>query len=135
MYLMDTDVLSNLLKPVPSTVLVAKMASVPPDQQFTSSITLGELIYGAHLLRERGRSLRLRLEEILTPHPRVLPFDGLAARRYGELRAALEQRGLPIGDSDLRIAAVALVNNLTVITRNVRHFERVPGLAVENWID
>ena len=135
MYLMDTDVLSNLLRPAPSTALVAKLASVPPDQQFTSSITLGELIYGAHLLRERGRSLRLRLEEILPPHPRVLPFDGPAARRYGELRADLEQRGLPIGGADLRIAAVALVNNLTVVTQNIRHFERVPGLIVENWIE
>ena len=55
MYLLDTDILSNLLKRVPSTALIAKLASVPPEHQFTSSITLGELIYGAHRL---GRTIK-----------------------------------------------------------------------------
>ncbi len=53
MYLLDTDILSNLMKRSPSSALVSKVAQVPPEQQFTSSITLGELVYGAHRLRER----------------------------------------------------------------------------------
>jgi predicted nucleic acid-binding protein len=53
MYLLDTDVLSNLIKRAPSTALVARLALVPPEQQFTSSVTLGELIYGAHRHPER----------------------------------------------------------------------------------
>jgi predicted nucleic acid-binding protein len=54
MYLLDTDILSNLLRHTPSTVLIAKLALVPSEQQFTSSITLGELIYGACRLGPRG---------------------------------------------------------------------------------
>lgn len=135
MYLLDTDVLSHLLRRAPSPTLVAKLASVPPEQQFTSSITLGELIYGAHRLQERTLALLQRLEESLLPNLPVLPFDASAARRYGEVRADLERRGTPIGDADIRIASIALVRGLTVVTGNVRHFRHVPGLAVENWLE
>ena len=134
MYLLDTDVLSNLLLPVPSTVLITKLASVPSNEQFTSSITLGELVYGAHRLKERTPALLERLDDRLPRDLPVLPFDASAARRYGEVRAELERRGTPIGDADLRIASIALSNDLTVITGNVRHFARVPGLRVENWL-
>ena len=57
-----------------------------------------------------------------------------AARRYGEVRTELERRGTPLGDADLRIAAIALARGLTVVTGNIRHFQRVPGLQVENWL-
>jgi predicted nucleic acid-binding protein len=134
MYLLDTDVLSNLLRRAPSATLLAKLASVPPEQQFTSSITLGELIYGAYRLQERTVALLQRLNESLLPNLPVLPFDAPAAWRYGEVRADLERRGTPIGDADLRIASIALARGLTVVTGNVRHFQLVPGLAVENWL-
>jgi len=134
MYLLDTDVLSNLLRSAPSTALVSKLASVPLEQQFTSSITLGELVYGAHRLKERTRALLERLDETLLPNLPVLPFDASAARRYGEVRAELERRGAPIGDADLRIASIALTHDLTVVTGNVQHFARVSGLRVENWL-
>jgi predicted nucleic acid-binding protein len=116
MYLLDTDVLSDLLRRAPSTALVRKLASVPQEQQFTSSILD-------------------RLDQTLLPNLRVLPFDASAALRYGELRAELERQGTPVGDADLRIASIALANGLTVVTGNVRHFEKVPGLLVENWLD
>ena len=134
MYLLDTDTLSNLLKRVPSTALIAKLASVPPEHQFTSSITLGELFYGAYRLRERAHILLERLNRTLLPNLPALPFDGAAARCYGEVRAALERQGTPLGDADLRIGAIALVRDLTVVTGNVRHFQRIPGLSVENWL-
>lgn len=135
MYLLDTDILSNLLRRAPSTALVTKLASIPPEQQFTSSITLGELVYGAYRLQERGGALLQRLDETLLPNLSILPFDASAARRYGEVRAELERRGTPMGDADLRIASIALTRDLTVVTANVRHFQKVPGLAVENWLD
>ena len=134
MDLLDTDILSNLLKRAPSTALIAKLASVPPEHQFTSSITLGELFYGAHRLRERAHILLERLDRTLPPNLPALPFDGVAARRYGEVRAELERQGTPLGDADLRIGAIALVRGLTVVTGNVRHFQRIPGLSVENWL-
>jgi predicted nucleic acid-binding protein len=135
MYLLDTDILSNLLKPVPSTRLIVRLSSVPPEQQFTSSITLGELVYGAYRQRTRTGVLLEQIDRTLLPNLAILPFEDAAARRYGEVRAELERRGTPLDDADLRIAAIALSRGLTVITGNVRHFQRVPGLAVENWLE
>ena len=75
-----------------------------------------------------------RLDSVLRPNLPILPFDTAAARRYGEVRAGLERRGTPLGDADLRIGAIALARDLTVVTGNVRHFERIPGLSVESWL-
>jgi len=135
MYLLDTDILSNLLRRSPSPALITKLAKVPPEQQVTSSITLGELVYGAYRLEDRAGVLLQRLDETLLPNLPVIPFDASAARRYGETRAELERRGTPIGDADLRIASIALDRDLTIVTGNVRHFEKVPGLPVENWLE
>ena len=134
-YLLDTDILSNLLKRTPSTLLITKLASVPPDQQFTSSITLGELHYVAHRIPERTSYLLQQLAETLLPNLPVLPFNSAAAVSYGELRAELERRGTPLGDADLRIGAIALARGLVVVTGNVRHFQRIPELLVENWLE
>ena len=134
-YLLDTDILSNLLKRPPSTLLIAELASVPPGQQFTSSITLGELFYGADRLQERATHLLRQLNETLLPNLPVLPFDSDAAVRYGEVRAELERLGTPLGDADLRIGAIALARGLVVVTGNVRHFQRIPELSVENWLE
>ncbi len=135
MYLLDTDILSNLMKRTPSSVLVAKVARVPPEEQFTSSITLGELVYGAHRLRERTAVLMEKIEDALLPNLPVLSFVTAAARRYGEIRADLERLGTPIGDADMRIAAIALSHGLRVVTDNERHFRRVPELEIENWLE
>lgn len=105
MYLLDTDILSNLLTRTPSTSLIAKLATLPPEQQFTSSITYGELVYGALWLDARGDALLERMERALLPNLPTLPFDTEAARQYGSMRADLERRGTPIGDADIRIAA------------------------------
>ena len=107
MYLFDTDVLSNLMKRSPSHDLLKRAGSVPVGSQFTSSITLGELVYGAR--RRRSENLMEKIEERVAAKLPILPFDAEAARRYGELRADLERQGIPIGDADVRIAAIALV--------------------------
>lgn len=135
MYLLDTDVLSNLLRREPSSRLIARLAAVPWQRQFTSSITVGELIYGASRMAQRSQTLRQQIEERLLANVAVLPFDAEAAFVYGELRADLERRGSPVGDADLRIASIALARSLIVVTGNVRHFERVPGLPIENWLE
>ena len=133
-YLLDTDILGDLLKRTPSTVLIAAPAAPTPGQQFTSSITLGELLYGAHRLQERATHLLQPLNEALLPNLPVLPFDAAAARLYGALRAELERQGTPLGDVDLHIGAIALTRGLTMVTGNLRHFQRIPDLTVENWL-
>ncbi|MSQ12651.1 MAG: type II toxin-antitoxin system VapC family toxin [Dehalococcoidia bacterium] len=134
MFLLDTDILSNLVSRAPSTSLVRRMAAVSREQQFTSSITLGEILYGAYRLGARAQELFDRFERVLWPNLVVVRFDAPAAHQYARVRAELEQRGTLIGDADLRIAAIARARNLTMVTGNARHFECVPGLQVENWL-
>ena len=64
----------------------------------------------------------------------ILPFDSSAAEAFGGIRAELERAGAPLAKPDLSIGSIALTNNLTVVSGNVRHFARIPGLQVENWI-
>jgi len=134
MYVLDTDVLSNLLKRVPSKLLVAKLAQVPATQQCTTSITVGELIYGASRATARTDFLLTQIERILLTDLAILPFDRDAAHRYGILRAELERQGTPLADADLRIAAITLVHGLTLVTGNERHFQRVANLHLDNWL-
>lgn len=133
MFLFDTDTLSQILKPAPSPNLLIRLAGVPPEQQFTTAITVGEMLYGAHRSQRRDRLLR-QLEERVWPNVQILPFDYASGETYGQIRAELERSGFPLAEPDLRIAAITLTRNFTVVTGNVRHFSRVPGLHVENWI-
>lgn len=132
MYLLDTDILSNLMKRKPSVRLQARVAAVPAEARFSSSITLGELMFGA---KKKGSSRLVReVEDRVASYLPMLPFDADAARRYGDIRAELERRGTPIGDADLRIASIALARGLIVVTGNTKHFARVPDLILENWL-
>jgi tRNA(fMet)-specific endonuclease VapC len=131
-YCFDTDVLSATMRREPDLALIRRLAELPPSEQFTTAITLGELLYGA----ERRGSTRLRetVRELVAGALTILPFDQMAAEAYGPLRARLESRGEPLDEPDLRIASIALARDLTLVTANLRHFDRVPGLAVENWL-
>lgn len=133
MYLFDTDTLSELLKRSPSPGLLARLAAVSPEHQLTTAITVGEMVFGAHRSPKREYLLR-QLAERVWPQVRILAFDRAAAESYGALRARLEQAGTPLSEPDMRIAAIALTHDLTVVTGNTRHFQRVGGLRVENWM-
>lgn len=134
MYLLDTDILANLMGRCPSTALIAKLASVPPEQQCTSSITLEELIVSASRFGRRSAALLSQLDARLMPNVQVLPFDAAAARRYGEVHASLARKGSPVSETALRVAAIALVRDFTLVSGNPEYFKRVPGLSVENWL-
>lgn len=133
MYCFDTDILSAVLRRDPPLHLVRRLAQVPSERQFTTSITLGEMLYGA--ARKGSTSLVAKVREIVPRAQAVLPFDGAAAEIYGPLRARLEREGRRLAEPDLRIASIALSCGLTVVTGNVRHFARVPDLTVENWLN
>ena len=133
MFLFDTDTLSHVLKREPSAALLVRLAAVPAQDQYTSAITVGEMVYGAHRSPRREYLLH-QFEERLWPVVRILPFDRAAGETYGRVRAELEGAGAPLSEPDLRIASIALANNLILVTGNVRHFSRVAGLQVENWI-
>jgi tRNA(fMet)-specific endonuclease VapC len=129
----DTDVLSAVIRRDPSLALIRRLARTPPEQQFTTAITLGELLYGA--VRRGSAALERRVRDLVVGALPVLPFDQPAAEVYGTLRARLEGEGRRLDEPDLRIASIALSRGLTVVTGNVRHFARVPDLDVENWLE
>jgi predicted nucleic acid-binding protein len=131
-YCFDTDILSAVLRRDPPLQLIRRIAQARPEEQFTTSVTLGELLYG---VSKRGSpNLAVRVRDLIAAAAGVLPFDVGAAEVYGPLRASLESEGRGLDEPDLRIASIALSRGLTLITGNVRHFSRVPDLRVENWL-
>lgn len=131
MIVLDTDVVSALMRRAPPARVMARLGDVPVDEQCTTAVTVGELAYGAHKV---GRLELYERALVLLGQTRILPFDRLAAETYGRLRSELERAGTRLADPDLRIAATTLVHGATLITGNVRHFGRVPGLSVEDWL-
>jgi tRNA(fMet)-specific endonuclease VapC len=74
------------------------------------------------------------IEEFIS-HLEVLPYDAKASQHYGQIKASLEKRGEIIGENDIHIAAHAISQGLILVTNNLREFQRVSNLALENWID
>lgn len=133
MYCFDTDTVSAMVWQRPPLPLVRRLARTPTAEQCTTAITVAELLYGS--ARRGSPRLHDALSRILTEALPVMPFDRLAAERFAALRHELETAGTPLRLADLQIAATALASDHTLVTGNVRHFERVPGLRVENWLE
>ena len=96
-----------------------------------STIVKAELVYGAQRSSRAAENLRL-LDRFFEPFVSY-PFDDACVGVYGRLRTDMERLGTPIGPYDLMIAAVAIANDCTLVTANMREFVRVVGLDVENW--
>jgi predicted nucleic acid-binding protein len=128
-YLFDTDAISELLRPRPNRAYVKWLASVARVDQFTSAVTIGELFKGAYRSPARDRHLQ-NIEERILPAVTVLPYDTATARVFGQIQAFLEEKGRPLANADLQIAATAIYHGLELVTGNVRHFRRVPELSI-----
>jgi len=133
MFLFDTDTITNIVKPEPSQRLLSRLSTLDVSQQFISTITIAEIVYGAHKSARPEYHLR-NLASVLLPRVNIVDFDSRAGYAAGRIRADLESRGKPLPFVDIQIAAVALVNDLLLVTGNLGHFRRVAGLQVENWI-
>ncbi len=134
MFIFDTDIYTNVMRKVPSEILVNRLKKVPRRDQFTTTITIAEVYYGIMKASNRPRLLKL-FEDVLLPRATILPFDFAAAKKYGEIRSYLEEQGTPLAHADLQIASISLSVNMTLITGNLKHFQRVPRLAVEDWLN
>jgi tRNA(fMet)-specific endonuclease VapC len=130
-YLLDTDTLIYVFKRAGNCL--ARLNPQTDSDVTISTISLFELEYGM------GKSdNRIKMDSYVSSLCRryaVLGFDRAASMHAGATRALLHTRGTPIGPYDVQIAGVALANDLTIVTRNVREFSRVPQLKVENWYD
>jgi len=133
MYLFDTDALSQIIRKSPSISFIKKLALVAPRQQFTTAITVGEMVYGAHK-SDRPAHFLSKLNDLVWPNIQILPFGKESAEIYGKIRAELEKKGTPLTEPDMRIASIALCHKLVLVTGNVKHFSRISGLTIENWL-
>lgn len=129
-YMLDADICIYVIKRYPP-VLREKFNSLA-EQLCISSITLGELHYGAE--RSARRADNLAAIEHFTARLEVLPFGEKAAVHYGQLRAELERAGRPCGPHDMQIGGHARSEGLIVVTNNTREFARMPGVRSENWV-
>ncbi len=130
-YMLDTNICVYLIKRKPENVL-EKLHSNMGDGVAISAITLAELIHGVEASAYPGKNT-LALNQFLSIVD-ILPFDDEAAAEYGKICATLRRRGTPIGAMDMLIAAHAKAKGLIIVTNNVREFERIENLELENWI-
>jgi tRNA(fMet)-specific endonuclease VapC len=131
MYLPDTNAWIAYVNPGVSAVK-ARFRAHPPTDILFCSVVKAELLYGAY--RSSRQADNLRLLALLFQQFESLPFDDAAAEDYGQIRADLAAQGTPIGPNDLMIAAIALANNLILVTHNTREFAGVAGLPLEDWM-
>lgn len=133
MYFLDTDVLVNILRSQPPFSLLSRLKGLRRNEQYTSTLNVGDLIYIVHMSKNPPYYENLLYRSLLS-HLHVLPFDIEASKKYGTIKADLEKRGISIPDRSIRIAAICLCHDLTLVTSRTEGFQQISGLRVENWL-
>lgn len=129
MRLLDTDTCVEILR---GNQGVCERRAATRDEVATTWITAAELYYGAAKSKapaHNGALARAFLDSLP-----ILGPDAAAVRIFGEAKALLERKGKRLADADLFIGAVAVAHRATVVTGNLRHYERIPGILIEDWI-
>ncbi len=129
-HLLDTNIAIYVIKRRPLAAL--ETFNRHHGRIAVSSITLAELLHGVEKSSDPARNFQVLQD--FSSRLQILSYDEAAAAHYGQIRAALERQGRPIGVNDLHIAGHARSRGLTLVTNNLREFERVPGLLLENWV-
>ena len=133
MYLLDTDTISNLVKPRPSPHLRRKLEQTPAEMLAISMITLMELYMGQQL-SSQPELIRNFIEDWVLQTVTVIDFDHNQAKQAASIQSKLRQKGQTLDWLDVMIAACAVAKEWTLVTGNIRHFGRIPQLRVENWL-
>lgn len=130
LYLLDTNIISDLVRN-PDGAVAGTLESLVEHEVCTSIIVAAELRFGV----EKKGAFRLAIQlEALLEDIQVAAFESPAERSYATVRAQLERDGTPISGNDMLIAAHAITLDAVLVTANVREFQRVEGLKVENWL-
>ena len=133
MFLLDTNIISELIKKQPNSCLLERMDDVPDASLYTASVCAMELRFGA-LRVPNSEALWAKIQKRILTRIQILPFSYQEAMKAAELLAVLYASGRPVGIEDTMIASTALSNGLIVVTANTAHFSRIPGLQSENWL-
>lgn len=133
MYLLDTNILSELIKRHPNPYLLSRLSSKPAPMLFTSSICLMELRYGS-ALREDFESFWQKITQEIISRVNLVSVGEKEALAAGDILADLRKSGQTIGLEDVLVAASAMTHQFIVVTANVLHFSRITGLQVANWL-
>jgi len=132
-YLLDTNIVSDLARN-PKGYSAARIAEIGENAIAISVIVASELHFGLAKLEVSNPDSRLIANlRVILNELQIFPFESPADQHYGQIRQHLERAGRVIGPNDLLIAAHARALGYTLVTRNIREFERVPRLKVENW--
>jgi len=129
-YLLDTCVVSDFVKGEPNTS--QRLKSISPEDIAISSITSMELKYGLAINPQKAVKIQALINSFLDSVT-ILPFGKEEAKQTAQIRSFLKQAGTPIGAYDVLIAATAVTHKLILVTANVREFERISNLQIQNW--
>jgi toxin FitB len=136
-YLLDTNIVSEVMRPVPEARVTGWLRRQRPADLFLAAITLGEIVRGVQRLPPGSRRRRLEpwVAELLPRQfaGRILAFDQAVAVRWGELMGAGDRAGRPRAAADAQVAATALHHGLTLVTRNVSDFEELIAAPLNPW--
>ena len=133
MYLFDTNILSEVIKRKPNKVLMKRLKETPGNAQFTSCICVMEMRYGSRR-KDNYKNFWVKIEERILSKVNILEFGYRESIFAGDIRAALASIGRSISLADLMIASTAVAHDLILVTGNIRHFEGVPRIRLENWL-
>ncbi len=137
MFVLDTNVVSELMRPEPEPSVAAWLGQHPATRLFFTAVGEAELLYGLEILPEGARreALAAEIDGMLRKdlRDRVLPFDSAAASAYAEIAARRRRLGRPVSHSDCQIAAIARCRNAALVTRNVRDFEGTGVEVINPW--
>jgi hypothetical protein len=139
MILLDTNVISEIMRPRPDSRVTAWIQSLPRKEFWTSSVVVAELLSGIELMPSgrRQKGLRESLEAMLIEdfHGQILSFNLAAARHFGQILSARQRLGRPINEMDAQIAATARAHGAAVATRNVKDFQACELALINPWSD
>ena len=134
MYLLDTNILSELIRKRPNPHLLSQLRSKPSRALFTSCICVMELRFGS-ALQEDFEVFWLRINKEIISRVNIVPLGEKEALVAGDILADVRKTGQSIGIEDVLIAASAITNRCIMVTANIGHFSRIAGLIVENWLE
>lgn len=134
MYILDTDIISNLIKPKPSQYLISRLKAIPSSELFISVITLMEL-YTGFFLSKNPEPIKEFIEEWVIKTLNVLDFTTAQSFLAAKIQADLKKKGEILDWLDIMIASTVIISDGILITGNLKHFKRIQGLRVENWLN